>query len=74
MDKAAVNGSIEVTKKPEDLSKELAAARARFSEISSSLRREHGADSVEVRLADAVSASIQRLEAQLSGCVSAVIE
>ena len=57
-----------------ELAKELAQLRARLAEIASMLRNSHGRDSMEVQLAGEISAAVQRLEAQLAGCVSARFE
>ena len=68
------NGSPEPQSKSHELMKELAQLRARMAEITSTLRQTYGRESVEVRLAENVSASVQRLEAQLAGCTSARFE
>ena len=57
-----------------ELMKELAQLRARMAEIASTLRHTYGRESVEAKLAEDVSASVQRLEAQLAGCTSARFE
>ena len=62
------------TKAHEELLKELAGLRTRFAEVASSLRRDYGMESTEVRLAEDAAIAVQRLEAQLSGCVSARFE
>lgn len=59
---------------PEELLKELAGLRARFAEIASTLRRGHGLESSEARLAEEAAIAVQKLEAQLAGCVSARFE
>jgi hypothetical protein len=56
------------------LRKELGQLRARLAEIASMLRQTYGAESVEAGLAAEISAAVQRLEAQISGCPSARIE
>ena len=57
-----------------ELMKELAQLRARLAEIASLLRHSYGRESAEAKLAEDVSASVQRLEAQLAGCTSARFE
>ena len=57
-----------------EVTKELAQLRARLAEIASMLRGVYGRESVEAKLAKDVSASVQRLEAQLLGCPSARFE
>jgi hypothetical protein len=57
-----------------ELMKELAQLRARLAEIASMLRHDYGPESVEAKLAENISASVQRLEAQLAGCTSAQFE
>jgi hypothetical protein len=69
-----VNGTPETQSKSNELIKELAQLRARLAEIASTLRETYGRESIEVRLAEDVSASVQRLEAQLAGCTSARFE
>lgn len=69
----AAPGSTSVLVEPQaEVAKELSQLRARFAELSADLRRSCGTESPEVRLAEGVSAAIQRLEAQLGGCVTAV--
>jgi hypothetical protein len=67
-----VNGA--GTSSHSELMKELAQLRVRLAEIASILRRAHGSESIETRLTEDVSASVQRLEAQLCGCPSAHFE
>jgi hypothetical protein len=71
---STVNGAGAGPSSNQELLKELAELRARFAEISSELRREHGMESAEVRLSEDVSHAIQCLEAQLAGCPSARFE
>jgi hypothetical protein len=71
---STLNGAGASAYRSQELLKELSELRARFAEISSALRREHGPDSAEVRLSESVSHAIQCLEAQVAGCPSAHFE
>ena len=57
-----------------ELTKELAQLRSRLAEIASTMRRMHGQESVEARLTEDVSAAVQKLEAKLLGCPTALFE
>lgn len=57
-----------------ELLKDLGGVRTRLAEIASALRREHAPESTEVRLAEEAALAVQKLEAQISGCVSARFE
>ena len=76
MDKsgAQINGAPAEQVPNAELAKELSQLRARLAEIASTLRRSYGSDSVEVQLAQQVSASVQRLEARLLSCPTAHFE
>jgi hypothetical protein len=54
--------------------KELGRLRTQVAEIASTVRTTYGAESPASKLVKEVSASIQRLEAHVSGCLSARIE
>ncbi len=70
-----VNGVVPAEQAPTaELAKELSQLRARLAEIASMLRRSYGRESVEAKLTEDVSASVQRLEAQVLGCPSAKFE